>query len=111
MAHNNLLTYPDFDGTFKIHTNASKFQLVEVISQKGKPITFYSRKITNSQQRYALMERELLSIIETLKEFRTILLARRLRIYTNHKYLTCKKLNTDRVLRWRLILEEYGPDI
>ena len=25
--------------------------------------------------------------------------------------MTCKNFNTGRVLRWRLILEEYGPDI
>ena len=25
--------------------------------------------------------------------------------------LTCKNFNTDRLLRWRLKLEEYGPDI
>ena len=25
--------------------------------------------------------------------------------------MTCKNFNTNRVLRWRLILEEYGPDI
>ena len=35
MAHNTLLTYPDFNETFKIHTNASAFQLGAVISQKG----------------------------------------------------------------------------
>ena len=48
---------------------------------------------------------------KTLKEFRTILLGRILRIYTDHKNLTCKFFNTNRVLIWRLILEEYGPDI
>ena len=51
------------------------------------------------------------SIVETLKEFRTILLGQKLRIYTDHKNLTNKLFNTDRVLIWRLILEEYGPDI
>ena len=40
-----------------------------------------------------------------------ILLGQQLKICTDHKNLTCKKFNTDRVLRWKLILEEYGPDI
>ena len=43
--------------------------------------------------------------------FRTLLLAQKLRIYTDNKNLTCKILNTDRVSIWRLILKEYGPDI
>ena len=45
MSRNTLLTYPDFNETFKIHTNASEFRLGAVISQKGKPIDFYSRKL------------------------------------------------------------------
>ena len=33
--HDTLLTYPGFNETFKIHTDASAFQLGAVISQKG----------------------------------------------------------------------------
>ena len=57
------------------------------------------------------MQQELLKIVETLKEFWTILPGQRLRIYTEHKNLTCNNFNTDIVLRWILILEEDGPDI
>ena len=54
MARNTLLPYPDFNETFKTHGNASAFQLGVVIIQKGKPIAFYGRKLTDFQQRYTL---------------------------------------------------------
>ena len=47
----NLLTYPDFNETFDIHTDASAFRLGAVISHKGETIAFYSRKLNGSQQR------------------------------------------------------------
>ena len=105
MASDTLLTYPYFNENFKIHTNARAFQLVGVISQKGKPIAFYGGKLTDAQQRYTVTERELLSIVETLKEFRTMLPGQKLQIYTYHTNLICKNFNTTRVLIWRLILE------
>ena len=111
MARNTLLPYPDLNETFKIHTNASALQLGAVISHKGKHIAFYSRKLTDDPKRYTVTEIELLSIIETLKECRTILLGQKLRIYTDHKNLACNFFNINRVLIWRLILEEYVPDI
>ena len=95
VARDILLTYPDFNETFMTYTNASAFQLGAVISQKGKTIAFYSIKITDSQQRYTVTESELLRILETLKEFKTILLGQKLRIYTDHKNLTCNYFITN----------------
>ena len=105
------LAFPDFSKPFEIHTDASNTQLGAVISQNGKPIAFYSRKLNPAQTRYSVTEKELLSIVEVLKEFRTILLGQEIKIYTDHKNLTYKVFNTDRVMRWRLIIEEYGPTL
>ena len=81
-----------------MHTNARDIQLGAIISQNGKPIAFHSRKLTGAQVRYKSAEKEILRIVETLRQFRTILLAQILIIYTDHKNLTFNFLNTDRVL-------------
>ena len=111
MAKETLLHYPDFNKPFEIHTDASHTQLGAVITQDNKPIAFYTRKLRNGQHNYTTTERELLAIVETLKEFRTILLGQQIKIYTDHKNLTFTQFNTERVLRWRMVLEEYGPEL
>ncbi len=111
IAREVMLSYPDFSKPFVIHTDASHFQLGAVISQDGKPIAFYSRKLNAAQARYTTTERELLSIVETLKEYRNILLGQKIVVHTDHKNLVYKHFNTERVMRWRLLLEEYGPEL
>ena len=111
VGRETLLAYPDFSKTFEIYTDASHTQLGAVIAQEGKPIAFYSRKLNSAQTRYTTTERELLAIVETLKEFRNILLGQSIRVYTDHKNLTYKNFNTERVMRWRLIIEEFGPEL
>ena len=54
--------------------DASDYQLGAVILQNNKPIAFYNRRLTSAQEKYTITERELLAILETLKEYRNILL-------------------------------------
>mgnify|MGYP000620621369 CR=1 FL=1 len=109
IAREVLLAYPDYEKPFHIYTDASKFQLGAVIVQEDTPLAFFSRKLRKEQRNYTTGERELLAIVETLKEFQNMLLGFEIIVHTDHKNLTFKNFNTERVMRWRLILEEYGP--
>jgi hypothetical protein len=46
-----LLSYPDFNKPFHVHTDASHYQLGAVISQDNHPIAFYSCKLQPAQIR------------------------------------------------------------
>ncbi len=82
-----MLTYPDFTQPFIVHTNASSKQIGGVISQHGKPLGFFSKKLMDVQQRYPVTEQELLAIVKTLKYFRHMLLGHRIIIRTDHTNL------------------------
>ena len=102
--------FPQFDKPFHVYTDASNYQLGAVIMQENKPLAFYSRKLSDTQKRYTTGEQELLSIVETLKEFKNILLGQRVIVHTDHKNIIYGNLNNDRIIRWRLLLEEYSPE-
>jgi hypothetical protein len=65
--------------------------------------------LNSAQTRYTTGEQELLSIVETLKEFRDILLGQQVIVHTDHLNILYGKLSNDRITRWGLLLEEYGP--
>ena len=46
VSHETLLTFPDFNQEFHVHTDASDYQLAAVIMQKGKPVAFCSSQNT-----------------------------------------------------------------
>ena len=73
---------------FIINNDSSKAHIGVEMSQYGKPIGFYSFKLTPAQIIYTNTERELFSILETLKKFLTIISGQRITVYTDHNNLT-----------------------
>jgi hypothetical protein len=113
IAKEVVLAYPDFSKPFDIYTDASTKQLGAVITQDNRPIAFFSRKLSGAQSKYTVTKFELLAIMETLKEFNGMLWGQRINVYTDHKNLTRDGLGltSNRVTRWRILLEEYAPKI
>jgi hypothetical protein len=110
IAKETVLAYLDFPSRLR-YTRMP--QLGAVITQDNRPIAFFSKKLSEMQQKYSVTEIELLAIVETLKEFNGMLWGQNSTVYTDHEYLTrdALGLTSDRVYRWRLLLEEYAPEI
>jgi hypothetical protein len=113
IAKEVVLAYPDFLKPLEMYTDASSTQLGAVIAQDIRPIAFFSRKLSEMQQKYSVTEIELLAIVETLKEFKRMLWGQSIKVLTDHKNLTrdALGLTSARVYQWRLLLEEYAPKI
>ena len=69
MTVNTLAAYPDHNKWFDISTDASDFQLGACIVQEGRPVAYFSYKLSKSQQNITIMEKEMLDIVATLEEF------------------------------------------
>ena len=105
LAHRDcLLRWPKHNVPFKIDTDSSDYQLGGVIKQFGYPVAYCSRKLSPAQKNYTA------GVVKALKECRTLLLGNKIVINCDHKNLThnLTKFNTQRVLRWCILIDEFG---
>jgi hypothetical protein len=113
IAKETVLAYLDFLKPFEIYMGTSSMQSGAMITQDNRPIAFFSKKLSKTQHKYSVTKIELLAIVETLNEVKGMLWGQDIKVYTDHKNLTrdALGLTSDRVYRWRLLLEEYSPKI
>lgn len=118
LCNDPILQYPDFSKIFNLTTDASNFALGAILSQgpigSDKPVCYASRTLTQTEQNYSTIEKELLAIVWATKYFRPYLYGRKFNIVTDHKPLTwlmSLKEPNSKLVRWRLKLEEFEYQI
>ena len=71
-----VLKYYDVNEEVTIQCDASETGLGAVLMQKGQPIAFASRALTDTETRYAQIEKELLAIVWSTDKFNQYILGR-----------------------------------
>jgi len=98
--------------------DASGFAITGILNQYNgfgilRPVNFYSQKCSPAEQNYATYNRELLAIVETLRQRRHYLEGanHKILIQCNHKnleYFQTSKVLSRRQARWAEILSSYN---
>lgn len=107
-----ILQYPKFNDTFILQTDASGYAIGSVLMNSDeRPTSYASRPLNKSELNYSVIEKELLSIVWSVKIFKPYLIGRKFIIRTDHRplvYLFSFPGNSSRLSKFRLILEEYN---
>ena len=102
-----MLSFPDYTKRFELYTDASDKQLGAVLMQGEKVLAFFSKKLNNAQQKYGVGEKEMLSVVEALKDFYTMIHGYPIDVFIDHKNWTHDRIiRNARVMHWRLTLED-----
>jgi cytoskeleton-associated protein 5 len=86
------LAHPDPEAEISLAADASDTHIGAVLQQKMaagcRPLSFYSKKLSSTEERYSACDRELWAIFSGIRHFRYLLEGRQFHVLTDHKPLT-----------------------
>jgi hypothetical protein len=119
-----ILTFPEENKEFHLFVDASNdalgIALMQVKGEKipGRPIdyshiAFYSRQFSQSEKKWPIVQKELVSIVEGLRWSKYYTYGRKVIVHTDHRpliHLIRKKTTHPNLARWLIELQQFGDD-
>lgn len=113
-----VLSTPDYTKPFVVSCDASDVAIGAVISQEydgnERAIAYFSQKLSPTERKYSVTERECLAVIRAIEKFRGYVEGSRFTVYCDHSslsYLKTMKNPTPLMARWILRLNAFSFDI
>ena len=117
LAESLVLRYYDINKPVTVQCDASQSGLEAVLLQDGQPVCYASRTLTDSEFRYAQIEKEMLAITWACDKFDQYLYGRdKITVETDHEPLKSvfkKEIHKSpkRLQRMRLALQKYNLEV
>ena len=118
LIENSVITTIQNDIPLVVETDASEHSLAASLNQAGRPVAFFSRTLSRSEQGWHSVEKEACAIVEALHKWRHFLLGTRFQIITDQQALSYMydsnklgKIKNEKIARWRIELSPFKFDI
>ena len=82
-----ILALPNFNKVFQVDCDASGTAIGAVLSQEGRPVAYFSKKLNDAKRKYSVYDQEFYAIVQALKKWRHYLLPKEFVLYTDHQAL------------------------
>ncbi|GJS65037.1 putative nucleotidyltransferase, ribonuclease H [Tanacetum coccineum] len=105
-----ILVLLDFSKFFKLHTDASKVAIGGVLSQGGRPVAYFSEKLTEPKSRYTTYDLEFYAVVQTVKHWRHYLFHKEFVLFTDHdslRHIRTQDKVSHKHGRWLAFLEKF----
>jgi hypothetical protein len=110
LTHAPLLQLPDFHKMFELECDASGIGLGGVLLQEGKPVAYFSEKLSGPSLNYSTYDKELYALVRSLETWQHYLWPKEFVIHSDHESLkhirSQAKLNR-RHAKWVEFIESF----
>lgn len=117
-VENAVISTIDPSEMFTVETDASNRALAATLSQNGRPVAFFSRTLSPSEERHSAIEKEAHAIVEALRKWRHYLMGRHFKLITDQRSVSfmfsntaSSKIKNEKIQRWRLELSCFDYEI
>ncbi|WVZ52125.1 hypothetical protein U9M48_003215 [Paspalum notatum var. saurae] len=110
LTHAPLLQLPDFNKVFELECDASGIGLGAVLLQEGKPVAYFSEKLSGASLKYSTYDKELYALVRTLQTWQHYLWHREFIIHSDHEALKHIRTQTNlnrRHANWVEFIESF----